>query len=1309
MDSAAPCPSGAGKKLDEVLAQYLLACEAGAAPSRQQLVTDYPDLAGELEDFFQGRDRFERLAAPLRLLGMAGGSPAPDPNQTVSSGSPGGPETSLSLPCSFGDYDLVEELARGGMGVVYKARQKSANRWVAVKRIRAGALASVGDLQRFRNEAETVANLDHPHIVPLYEVADHDGQPFFSMKLVEGHSLAEQLPRFAADPRAAARLLVQVARAVHYAHQRGVLHRDLKPANVLLDSADRPHVTDFGLAKRVETDSGLTQSGLLVGTPSYMSPEQASGRRHALTTAADVYGLGAILYALLTGRPPFQGPTVLETLGKIKEQEPQPPSSINARVDRELEAVSLKCLDKEPARRYASAEALAEDLERWLRGEPIAARPAGRAERLWRWARRHRLAVGAAACVVLMLTVLAGSAGWVLGDRATRKKETAREANAALADAAQRQDEGRVPEALAAARRAAWLVDTGVADAALRQRVQARRADLELVADLEDARLQVSAVKEGHFDWELGDRLFAEAFQRARLDVEALSAEEAGQRIRESSVATEVAGALDYWALNRRNSRGSADRSWQHLLRVAREADPDAWRDRVRDALGRLDQQALHDLAKSEDVSRQPLLTLAVLGTALVWVGAVEPAEALLRQARQKHPGDFWINHTLGQALTKARPPRRDEAIRFLTAAVALRPQSPGVHQNLGIALSKQGQLEEAIAEFREAIRLKNDYAEAHNSLGESLREKGQLDEAIAEHREALRLKKDFSEAHSNLGNALVDKGQLDEAIAECRVAIRLKKDDPVYHYNLGSTLAHKGQLDEAMAEYRVAIRLKKDFPEAHSNLGAALQSKGQLDEAIAEYRVAIRLKTDYLEAHCNLGSALADKRQLDEAIAEYRVALRLKQDYLEAHGNLGNALKDKGQLDEAIAEYRVVLRLNKDDPLAHMNLGIALKKKGQPDEAIAEYRVAIRLKQDYPLAHFNLGVALHDKGQLDEAIAEYRVALRLKQDYHEAHNNLGNALRGKGQLDEAIAEYRVAIRLKKGEPVPHLSLGNALVDKGQRDEAIAEYREAIRIKKDYVEAHYNLGIALKDNGQLDEAIAEYREAVRLKNDFAEAHCNLGDVLLQKGNFAEALTAFKRGHELGSKDPRWPFPSAEWVRQAEQLVALEGMLPKLLQGEAQPADTAERMTLARLCQEHKKRYAAATRFYAEAFAAQPKLADDLKAQNRYNAACAAALAGCGMGEDAGKLDGKERARLRQQAQTWLRADLAQYAQLVEKGPEPSRTAVQQRLQHWQKDPDFAGVRGDGLSKLPETERQEWQKLWADVEALRQRAMKLAAR
>ena len=331
-------------------------------------------------------------------------APAPPPRASLASQA--GESLSGSQFHSFGDYELLEKIGRGGMGVVWRARQISLDRLVALKMILAGHLATQAELDRFQREAQAAAKLDHPHIVAVHEVGQHDGQHYFSMRLVEGESLAARLSRTSSPlpPRQAAQLLSQVVRAVHHAHQRGILHRDLKPANILLDPQGEPHLTDFGLAKSLETPGDLTRSDSVLGTPYYTSPEQAQGRKD-LTTATDLYSLGAVLYHLLTGSPPFQAGTAWETLRAVVEQEPRPPSTLQPRLDRDLETICLKCLEKDPARRYATADALANDLERWLRQEPILARSSTGWERGLKWVRR-RPAVAAltgVACLAILL------------------------------------------------------------------------------------------------------------------------------------------------------------------------------------------------------------------------------------------------------------------------------------------------------------------------------------------------------------------------------------------------------------------------------------------------------------------------------------------------------------------------------------------------------------------------------------------------------------------------------------------------------------------------------------------------------------------------------------------------------------------------------------------------------------------------------------------------------------------------------------------------------------------------------------------
>ena len=343
----------------------------------------------------------------------------------------------------FGDYELIEEIARGGMGVVFKARQRSLNRIVALKTIVGGALASPRSVQRFRLEAEAAANLTHPHIVPIYEIGEHDGQHYFSMRLVEGGSLEARIAEVALSADAGgngtgaraelaarqariARLMATVARAIHHAHQRGVLHRDLKPANILLDAAGEPQVADFGIAKLLVGDGDMTHTATVVGTPNYMAPEQAAGTAKQLTTAADVFGLGAVMYRLLTGRPPFEGATPMATLQQVIEREPSSPRTHNAAVDRDLETICLTCLNKDPQRRYRSAEAMAEDLDRWLAGVPISARPVTPTERVWRWCRRKPLLaalwLGLATAIVIGFVV--SNTEW---RRANRNAATLRE------------------------------------------------------------------------------------------------------------------------------------------------------------------------------------------------------------------------------------------------------------------------------------------------------------------------------------------------------------------------------------------------------------------------------------------------------------------------------------------------------------------------------------------------------------------------------------------------------------------------------------------------------------------------------------------------------------------------------------------------------------------------------------------------------------------------------------------------------------------------------------------------------------------
>jgi tetratricopeptide (TPR) repeat protein len=445
------------------------------------------------------------------------------------------------------------------------------------------------------------------------------------------------------------------------------------------------------------------------------------------------------------------------------------------------------------------------------------------------------------------------------------------------------------------------------------------------------------------------------------------------------------------------------------------------------------------------------------------------------------------------------------------------------------------------------------------------------------------------------------------------------------------------------------------------------------------------------------LGWCLAKKvvpRRLGEAFRYYSVAVALRPQSPGARVNLAWVLCEKGLHDRAILESQEAIRLKNDYTGAHVNLGHALCASGRVDEAVAELREAIRLNPDDADAHSILGGALGARDRLEEAVAECREAIRIKPNSPEAHINLGQALWRQGRVDEAAAEQREAIRLNPNSAMARGNLAVALSRMGQPDEAVALFKESIRLKPDFAPVHTNFGIVLREMGRLGEAAAEQREAIRIQENYPEAHCELGVVLQAQGFLLDGLAELKRGHELGPGQPSNRRRSAELVRRAELLVNFDARLPSLLRGDSQPADAGECLALGEFCLETKKLYAPSARWYSQAFAAEPKLAERPHT-HRYNAVCAAALAGCGQGADADKVDDAERTRLRRQALDWLTADLADLTKIADKLD--ARPYVRKVMQHWQADTDLAGVRdATALAKLPAAERADWQKIWADV-------------
>jgi tetratricopeptide (TPR) repeat protein len=777
-------------------------------------------------------------------------------------------------------YEVQEMLGRGGMGLVYKARDLRLNRPVALKMLLAGAYARPEEIERFLRGAEAKASLRHPNIVQVHEVGDLDGRPYLTMEFVDGGSLAQKLSGTPLPADQAAALLVTLADAVQAAHEGGIVHRDLKPANVLLTADGSPKIADFGLARRMDDGAGLTLSGATLGTPSYMAPEQAQGKTREIGPAVDVYSLGAILYEMLTGRPPFRAETAAETTRQVIEEEPVPPSRLNAKVPRDLETICLKCLHREPQRRYAGAAALADDLRRFMEGRPIQARPVGWGERFWRWCRRNPLAMALVVTALALVGLASGGGVWLVRQRAELRNEvvTTLDQVASLRKGFHyREARGLLEQARHRLRPA------GPED--LRQRLEQVQADLNLAERLDAARIEAVTLVGGTDGLAVAEPLYVSAFAEAGLGREGDDFKAVSALVRNSSLSAELIAALDDWASITTDRRR---REW--LFAVANEADRNPARNELRRMKLWRDGARLTRIAQEPSGAElSPQLAIA-LGRAASESGG--DAVPLLTAAQARYPQDFWLNFGLGATLCEAE--RWDEAIGYSRAALAVRPEVSAARINLGRALYAKGQWDEAFGYFQQAFEIDPKSVAAHINLGRALYDKGRLDESIGHFEQALRIVPRSAGLHFNLGTALGAKGRRREAIDHLRQAVSIDPNSAVAHVNLASFLCDEGRLIEAIDHYRQALRIDPNYSVAQNWLSLSLYAAASGAVRAAAGQGPEKERLGELER--------ADKRR--QALAWLRADLELAAKRL-GDGKLSSESVAAWQRDPALASVR--------------------------------------------------------------------------------------------------------------------------------------------------------------------------------------------------------------------------------------------------------------------------------------------------------------------------------------------------------------------------------------------------------------------
>jgi tetratricopeptide (TPR) repeat protein len=1052
----------------------------------------------------------------------------------------------------IGPYKLLEQIGEGGFGVVFMAEQQEPIRRKVVLKVLKPGMDTRQVIARFEAERQALAIMDHPNIAKVLDAGQTStGRPYFVMDLVKGQPITEYCDQNQLAPQERLELFRHLCLAVQHAHQKGIIHRDLKPSNVLVtlhDGTPLVKIIDFGIAKALGqplTDKSLfTGFAQMIGTPLYMSPEQAALSNVDVDTRSDIYSLGVLLYELLTGTTPFDKER-LKTVGFdelrriIREEEPPRPSTRISTIGQaattaaekrhsdprklsrlfrgELDWIVMKALEKDRNRRYESASAFAADVQHYLADEPVLACPPSAWYRFRKFTRRKKTTLAVIACVSLALAGTTGAIGWAVRDKGAREEGIERDrlareealdqsVEAILNDTRPLLEQGKWPEALALVERADNLLAAG-GRAARPSRLLDLKKELLMARDLEeiyqepkrDVRPGVSVAsggRPGHIYQERADPFeeefiagrrqderFIEAFREFGIDLESLAPAEAAAQITGTSIRPALVQALDQWAGMRKRARGDDDPFWKKLIEVARQADPDEWRNRFRDALLGRDRPELERLAEAVPVRDVPAATAYLLGLALRDLGALDKAMIVLREAHRHHPDDFWLNDTLGWCSRDyCKPPRYEDALRYYTATVALRPRSWHTHWNLADTLDRQGAHDEALAERIKAVEAEPENTVAWNARGDFYRnERHEYDKALADYSRAIELKPDFAEAWWDRGWAYLDLHQYDKAIADCTKAIELGTYNAM-PWNIRAG-AYRGlhQYDKAITDYSKAIELRPECPFDWSGRAGAYHCLLQYDKALADLNKAIELDPKDAVSWNNRGSAHFGLREYDKALADVNKAIELDPNYAMAWNNRGSAYNKLRQYDKALADLNKAIELDPNFALAWYNRGHAYFGLRRWDKAMADCNKAIELDPKDALAWNNRGAGYMEHGQYDKALADLNKAIELDPKCVVAWISRGFAYNELGQYEKALAEVNKAIELDPNFAMAWNNRGFAYQELDQYDKALADFNKALELEPKDAVTWNNRGIAYLRLRQYDKALADLNKALELE------------------------------------------------------------------------------------------------------------------------------------------------------------------------------------------------------------------------------------